>query len=338
MDDLASHLTRRQLLRTAAGSAALAALWPLIESCTGSSSSGGGATKKLGFGHPHPSGAFYAVVEAGIKKEAAKLGYQVLQSRANGDLSAQIAEIQTWISEKVDAMTILALDVNSMAPLVKKAHDAGIPFISYAQVVPGSDGYVLFDDAGAGQVVGQKAADWINTKLGGKAKVAIMGDLTIQNGTPRMLGAQTALKAASPGAEVVYVGKGLLAPEAQQATQSLLVKYPDLKVVICHADDGALGASKAFTSAGVDITNVWIAGYDGSQPAMEQAISGTSPLRMVASLPLFEIGRNSAAVPDNVLKHNPATAYSAPYTYVDADHKAEGQALIDAFNAATKGS
>jgi len=59
---------------------------------------------------------------------------------------------------------------------------------------------------------------------------------------------------------------------------------------------------------------------------------------MVASLPLFEIGRNSAAVPDNVLKHNPATAYSAPYTYVDADHKREGQALIDAFNAATKGS
>jgi ABC-type sugar transport system substrate-binding protein len=334
-DELASLLTRRQLLKSAGGAAAFAALFPLIEACGGST--GGGAAKKLAFGHPHPSGAFYAVVEAGVKSEAKKLGYELLQSRANGDLAAQITEIQTWIAEGVAAMTILALDVNSMAPLLKKAHDAGIPFVSYAQVVPGSDGFVLFDDAGAGQVVGQKVAAWINTKLGGKAKVAIMGDYTIQNGIPRMTGAQNAMMAACPGANVVFTGKGLLAPEAQATTQSLLVKHPDLKVVICHADDGALGAAQAFTNAGVDITNVYIAGYDGSLPAMTKAISGTSPLRLVASLPLFEIGRNSAAVPDNVLKHNPATAYSAPYTYVDIENKAAGQALIDAFNAAVAG-
>ena len=334
-DWLKGELTRRQVLKTVGTVGAFAALFPIIEACGATSSTGSTTKKKLAFGHPNASGAFYAVVEAGIKAECAKRGYDLLQSRANGDLSIQISEVQTWIAERVTAMTILALDINSMAPLLKQAHDAGIPFISYAQVVPGSDGYVLFDDAAAGNQVGMAAADWINTKLGGSAKVAIMGDLTIQNGTPRMLGAETSLKANCKGANVVYVGKGLLAPEAQQVTQSLLVQHPDLKVIICHADDGALGASKAVTSSGIDYSNVWIAGYDGSQPAITQAISGTSPLRYVAALQLYDIGKESCAVADDVVIKDGPTNFTAPYTFCDISNKAACQTLINNFNAVT---
>ena len=335
-DWLKGELTRRQVLKTVGAAGAFAALFPIIEACGGTSSNTSTtAKKKLAFGHPHASGAFYAVVEAGIKAECAKRGYELLQSRANGDLSVQIQEVQTWIAERVTAMTILALDINSMAPLLKQAHDAGIPFVSYAQVVPGSDGYVLFDDAAAGTQVGMAAANWVNTKLGGKAKVAVMGDLTIQNGTPRMLGAKNTLQANAPGVEVVYVGKGLLAPEAQQVTQTLLVQHPDLKIIICHADDGALGAAKAVQASGIDFSNIWIAGYDGSQPAITQAISGTSPLRYVAALQLYNIGQESCAVADDVVIKDGPTNFTAPYTFCDVSNKDACQVLINNFNAVT---
>ena len=292
---------------------------------------------KLAFGHPHPSGAFYAVVEAGAKYESNKLGYQLLQSRANGQLDAQISEVQTWIGEKVSGMTILALDTNSMQPLMKQAQAAGIPFVCYAQSIPGADGFVLFDDAGAAPQVGHAAADWIKNKLGGQAKVAFMGDYTIQNVIIRLNGAEDALKADLPNIDIVFKGKGLLAPEAQQTTQSLLQSHPDLKVIICGADDGALGAAQAFKNSGKDVSDVWIAGYDGSQPAMEQAISGTSPLRQVAALPLYDIGRNVVSVPDNVRRKDGPTSYHAPYVMVNVDNKAVGQDLINKFKAVAGG-
>jgi ribose transport system substrate-binding protein len=243
--------------------------------------------------------------------------------------------VQTWIAQKVDAMTILALDINAMAPFVKQAHDAGIPFVSYAQSVPGSDGYVTFDDASAAPQVGTMAADWINTKLGGTAKVAFMGDYTIENNVIRLNPAKEALLKAAPKAQVVYEGKGLLAPEALATTQTLLQQHPDLKVVIAAADDGALGASQAFTTSGKNVSDVWIAGYDGSEPAMEKAITGTDPLRLVAALPLYTIGQMVVTVPDNVIKKSGETNYKAPYTMVSAANKAEGEKLINDFKAHT---
>jgi len=333
-NDLTAPITRRDALKVAGAAAGLAMFYPTLGASAANRALRGAtaASKQLAFGHPHPSGAFYAVVEAGAKHQASALGYELLQSRANGQLDKQISEVQTWIAEKVTAMTILALDVKSMGPLLKQAHGAGIPFVSYAQVVPGSDGFVLFDDAAAATKVGMAAASWIK-KIGGpgKAKVAFMGDYTIQNVIVRLNNAQKALKAAIPDVNIVFRGKGLLAPEAFATTQTLLQQHPDLNVIICGADDGAIGAARAFVTAGKDVSNVWIAGYDGSQPAMEQAVSGTSPLRLVAALPLYDIGRQVVQVPDNVINKRGNTNYKAPYVMVSTANKAAGVALINKF-------
>jgi ABC-type sugar transport system substrate-binding protein len=336
--DLTSAISRRHALKVAGTAAGLAMFYPALGARAANRAlRGATASKQLAFGHPHPSGAFYAVVEAGAKHQADALGYELLQSRANGMLDKQIAEVQTWIAEKVTAMTILALDVKSMGPLLKQAHSAGVPFVSYAQVVPGSDGFVLFDDASAAAKVGMAAASWIKTKLGGaqNAKVAFMGDYTIQNVIVRLNNAQAALKAAIPNVNIVFRGKGLLAPEAFTTTQSLLQQHPDLNVIICGADDGAIGAARAYVSAGKDVSKVWIAGYDGSQPAMEQAVSGTSPLRLVAALPLYDIGRQVVQVPDNVIHKRGVTNYKAPYVMVSVNNKAAGTALINKFKQLT---
>jgi ribose transport system substrate-binding protein len=334
LEELMTPMTRRAALKRAAGlTAGVAMLTPAVAAYGATRSrTRASASKTLAFGHPHPSGAFYAVVEAGAKDTANKLGYELLQSRANGQLDRQVAEIQTWIAEPVTAMTILALDVKAMGPLRQKAKAAGIPWVSYAQVVPGSDGYDLFDDASAAKQVGLAAAAWIK-KLGGpqNAKVAFMGDYTIQNVIIRLKGAEAALKRAIPNVNIVFRGKGLLAPEAFATTQTLLQQHPDLNVIICGADDGALGASKAYTDASKDISKVWIAGYDGSEPAMQQAISGTSPLRFVAALPLYTIGQMVVRIPDNVIHKRGITTFRAPYTMVSVYNKAAGTALINRF-------
>ena len=109
------------------------------------------------------------------------MNYELLQSRANGQLDAQIAEVQTWIAQKVPAMTILALDINAMTPFVKQAHDAGIVFVSYAQSVPGSDKYRLRpDESGYDNLV--LAGDWTDSGINaGCIEAAVISGLQAAN-------------------------------------------------------------------------------------------------------------------------------------------------------------
>lgn len=291
-----------------------------------------GSKGTIAFGQPHRAGDFYAALLAGAQQEAADRGYTLLESFAEGKVENQINEVNTWIAQGVDAMTVLALDPNAMEPLVKAAQDAGSVFVSYAFKVPGSDGAVLFDDEQGAQIVGEEAARWINDKLGGEAKVVLLGDDTIETPRLRLDGALAVLKEKAPNAEIVARQDGLLAPEALTAMQSLLQANPDINVVLCASDDGALGVSQAYANSGLDTSKVFVAGWDGSKAAMQKVLDG-DVIRADGALDLNLIGRASVFVPANIIEGNTSepTDFAAPYVLVTPDNADEGQRLIDAF-------
>lgn len=56
-------------------------------------------------------------------------GVTVLVQDAEGDISKQLAQAETMIAQKVDAMIINSVDVEGCAPIVDMAAEAGIPLI-----------------------------------------------------------------------------------------------------------------------------------------------------------------------------------------------------------------
>jgi ABC-type sugar transport system substrate-binding protein len=285
---------------------------------------------RIAFAQPHRAGDFYAALIKGAKEEADKLGYELLESFAEGEADAQVAEINTWIGQGVDAIVVLALDPNAMAPLVERAHEAGTKIISYAFDFPGSDGATLFDDAQGATALGQHAGQWIVDKLGGEAKIALLGNDTIETPRLRLDGALAAIQELAPNVEVVARQDGLLAPEALTATQSLLQAHPDLDMIITAADDGALGASQAVNAAGAATDTFYIGGWDGSKQAMQKVIDG-DVIRADGALDLYEIGRSVVWVADNVLHGKEPTRYANPYVLVTADNPEDAERLIAAF-------
>jgi ribose transport system substrate-binding protein len=322
------------LRRTALAGATIPSVTALLAGLTACGSGDGTSSgnKLLGFAHPASTGAFYPPVYAGAVLEAKKRGWTVLESHAQLKLDKQVAEIQAWIAQGVDALTVAAIDLNAMAPLVKRAHAAGIAVVAYSNPIPGADASMVWGDPAAARLVGAAAGKWINEKLDGKAKVAFMGAYDIPVLATRLRGAKPALLETAPGADIVYEGKGGIASEAFDVTSSLLQRHPDLKVVICAADDGALGSSQAFLKAGVDVKDVWVAGYDGSKPALEKAITGTNPLRAVAALDLVSIGRHVVSIPDDFIKEKRAEKWVAPYTLVDGSNPEVGERFIRSFS------
>jgi len=328
---------RRTTLKLLAG--AIAGL-PLVAACgdddepagAASDGEGGGERRRIAFGQPHREGDFYVALIAGARAEAEAQNVELLESFASGEVEAQLNEINTWIAQGVDALTVLALDPKAVSPLIKKAQAADIVWVSYAFNVPGSDAVTTFDDIQGGKIVGEEAGKWINDKLGGSAEVAMLGDDTVETPRIRLDEAKKALAATCPGAKIVARQDGLLGPDALKATQSLLQAHPDVKVVLCAADDGALGASQAIGQSDVNKDEMFVAGWDGSRAAMQKVLDG-DVIRAVGALDLSAVGRSVVSVPLAVIDGKGEKEYAAPYVLVTPENKAEAERLIKAFDA-----
>jgi ribose transport system substrate-binding protein len=295
-------------------------------------------SKTIAFAQPDTSASVYPLLLKGAKQEAAKRGYQLLESHANHQLDAQVNELNTWIAQGIGGVIVLPLDNNAMLPLIQKAHSAGVKFLDYSdKALPGTDGWVIFNNLQGAALVGADAGRWVNRTLGGKAQVALLTHEIQQTGRDRIHGGIKALQKVAPKAKVVAKHEGVLAAECLTVTQSLLQAHPDLNVILCIADDGALGAEKAFAQTHPSAARkrtMYIAGWDGSIPAMKAVISG-GVIRSTGALDLVGIGAASVRATANAIEGTGSTRINYPYVLVSqsAAGKKTGRQLLAKYGA-----
>jgi len=286
---------------------------------------------QIAFGQPDRTADVYKPLIAGAKLEGQERGYEVLESFAEGRADKQIAEINTWIGSGVKAMTILPLDEKAMQPAIEKAHEAGIVFVSYSDIIPNADGYTIFDSVQGGEMVGEWVGNWINENLGGEAEIASLTADFHETGRQRIGGAEKLIAELAPNAKVVNRTEAVLAPEAFDATQSILQANPNVNVILCIADDGCLGAAQAFEASGRDPSTMCIVGWDGSREVMKRILEG-GPIRATGALDLLAIGRSAIWVPANIIENTEPKNYNSEYVLVTADTPDVAQELIDAYD------
>ena len=324
---------RKFVAGAAAGAAGLAFPGKLFAYANRSSNS-----KTIAFAQPDTSASVYPLLLKGAKQEAAKRGYQLLESHANHQLDAQVNELNTWIAQGIGGVIVLPLDNNAMLPLIQKAHDAGVKFLDYSdKALPGTDGWVIFNNLQGAALVGADAGRWVKRTLGGKAKVALLTHEIQQTGRDRIHGGIKALQKVAPKSKVVARHEGVLAAECLTVTQSLLQAHPDLNVILCIADDGALGAEKAFMQTHPSAARqktMYIGGWDGSIPAMK-AVVGGGVIRSTGALDLVGIGAASVQATADAIEGNGPTRINYPYVLVSqsAAGKRIGRQLIAKYGA-----
>lgn len=277
-------VSRRTLLKTAG--AGLAATMLDMRSPASAA-----ARRRIAFGQGDRSANYYQGLMNAVQERAAKYDYEILQAFWGQDPQKQISEIRTWLTAGVDAMIVLPLDANAIAPVVEACHDAGHLFVSYANRVPGEDGYIKWGDRDAGKNLGDRVVRHVKEKLGGKAEVGFLTATGIQVITDRIESTREAILGALPDTRF-YEAKALNAPDGLKAVQSMLQAHPDLKVLVCSTDDGALGARSAYMNSGLSPENIFIAGFDGAKQNLELLKARDPFLQASASLPIKEIGYN----------------------------------------------
>jgi ribose transport system substrate-binding protein len=214
---------------------------------------------------------FFNQMNEGATAAAEKAGANLVIFNANNDPAAQNNAIETYIAQGVNAIIVVAIDVNGVMPAVEQAAAAGIPVLAVDAILPQGPqkAQIGVDNAGAGAQIGDVFLDYVGTELDGSAEIGIVGALNsfIQN--QRQKGFEDTIKS-NPEITVVGVVDGRnIQDNALAAAETLITGNPGMTAVYATGEPALVGAVAAVEAQG-ETDRVKIFGWD----LTEQVIKG----------------------------------------------------------------
>jgi rhamnose transport system substrate-binding protein len=231
---------------------------------------------------------YFAAAKTGVDKAAGETGGKVIQvgpNEAKADL--QIPFISDLTTQKVSAIIISADGKDEVAPALKAAMAAGIKVVGFDSS-PAVGAYNVFVNQVDFSGVGVNLADWAcelaPSCTGEIAILSAAATATNQNAWIDLLKTTLATDKYK-GLKLVETAYGDDdATKSTQQAQTLLTKYPNLKVIVAPTTVGILAAaqvvSKAGKSASVKVTGL---GFPNDMKAFVK--DGTSPVFGLWSVP-----------------------------------------------------
>ncbi len=210
----------------------------------------------------------YTFLVDACQKMADSQGITLTPVDVKMDASLQINALENMIAQKVDVIIVDPVDAKAINTQIKAAMDQGVKIISLSGKTDAYDSYLTIDHRKVGYVEGQMAAKWINEKLGGKAEVGIfnyrLGSVLIS----REDGMREALEKECPGAQIVAEGQADNPTDGMKVAENFLQAHPNLKVILCVNDAGALGAVEAVQAANKAADDFAVFGADSAPEAL----------------------------------------------------------------------
>ncbi|PSJ47299.1 rhizopine-binding protein [Zobellella endophytica] len=172
---------------------------------------------------------FLTLVRQAMQEKVAELeGVDAQFEDAKNDVGQQLQQVESFVNQGLDAIVINPVDTQAVAPIIKRAADAGIPLIFVNRrpeaELPEGMAFVGSDS----KVAGVLQMEYIAEQLGGKGNVAIlMGALSDEATRDRTRG-----------------------------VEEVAARYPDIKIITKET-------AKWGRKEGIDITNNWLlSGYE----------------------------------------------------------------------------
>lgn len=236
---------------------------------------------------------YFVSLSQGYKDAAAAfegVNVDVVEIDPKMDSLQQVAAIENFIQLDVDAIIITAIDPAAVDSAVKDAMKAGIKVVAHYNALGAQDLMSGISTYGMGFVAGQEAANWVNEKLGGKTKVALLTWDKTQFDIDRTDGMKAALSMYAPGAEIVAEQAADAIPSGLSAAETILQVHPDVKVFVCYNDEACLGALSAVEAANLATEDFGIFGVNASPEALTKIQDGTV-FRGTASIDPYNHGK-----------------------------------------------
>ncbi len=238
---------------------------------------------------------FYKDLEAGLKAEAEKNGFEVIVQSGDMDLAKQQSQIENFIVQKVSAIVVCPADSKGIAPAIEKANAANIPVFT-ADISAGG-GKVVSHIASDNTLGGKMAAEFIANLLKDGGEVGIIGQPEVQSTIDREKGFKDEMTKHPNIKVVATLNGGGVRDRATKAADDMLQGNPNLKAIFAINDDSALGALASAETRGKK--DLIIVGYDATPEAVTKIQAQTMLKADVAQDPKL-IGKQTI---ETIVKH-----------------------------------
>lgn len=235
---------------------------------------------KVGFSQTVSDNPWRLAETKSMQDEAAKRGWEIVVTDAGGSAAKQVQDVDSLISQKVEAIFLAPQEEKPLVPAVMKAKAAGIPVILLDRNVDqtmaqGGKDYVTFIGSDFVQE-GQRVGEWLIKKTNGQAKIIeLEGTTGSSPANDRKKGFDDTIKAQA-GMKILDSQTGQFnRDKGRQVMQTLLTAHPDVTVVYAHNDEMAIGAIAALEAAGKKPgKDVMVVSIDGEKDALQAIVDG----------------------------------------------------------------
>ena len=224
---------------------------------------------------------FFVDVRDGAQQEAQTLGIKLVVTDAQNDLAKQISDIEDLIQQRVNVLLVNATDSAGVAPVVKKANDAGIPVFAIDRAIDISTGAMVTAQIASDNVYGGRLqARRLAEVLGGNGNVVeLEGIPGASAAVDRKSGFEDELKAVAPNIAIIAdQPAGFDQAEGLNVMQNLLQAHQGkVDAVVAANDSMAVGALQAIQQAGAKRANgqpIVVIGFDAIDQALQQIRAG----------------------------------------------------------------
>lgn len=261
---------------------------------------GEGRDYLIGMSQANNAEPYRQVMNNDITAAAKKVdGFDVKIADAAQDNSKQVADVENFLTQKIDLLIISPNEAKPLTGVVKKAYDQGIPVIVLDRKVEG-DAYTAFiggDNVAIGKAAGEYYAKTLLPEGGTVIEIAGLPGAT--PAAERAQGFREGIKG-NPKIEIIASQPGdWLREKGQSVADALLKVHPDVDAIYAHNDPMAEGAYLAAKAAGLE-TKIKFTGID-ALPVPSGGIKAVEQGRMAATWVYATGGREAIDLAKKIL-------------------------------------
>jgi len=259
-----------------------------------------------------------------LRDEAAKRGYELVVTDAQGQTAKQVSNVEDLIARRVNLILLAPREYEGLAPALQAAKEAKIPVILVdraAAGTPGEDYVTLLASNFVEQ--GKRAAEWLAKKTNGQAKIVeLSGTAGASVAKDRGDGFREGIKA-YPGMQIVASQTGDFSrASAQRVMQNVAQSLgKQITAVYAHNDEMALGAIEALKAVN-KLDKVLVGGVDATGDALAAMKAGDLKITVFQDAK----GQGAGGVDAAVKLYNGDTVpgyVDVPYQLVTPDNLAD---------------
>lgn len=232
---------------------------------------------KIGFAFYGLSNPVWAELVEGAVAYGAEKGCQVTYVDAGEDPSAQITQIENFITSGVDAIAVLAIDATSLENICKEAIDQGIYILDYSRGIKNAYCNLSLDPILDAEEMIKMIAPFIDEKYpDGVFEWAHLDIPVNELGVTQGNAIEKNMLERWPNSKLVANGATLTTEEGLNNTQSIIQAHPDCRVIISQSAGGGVGGNEAIKAvASPEEYDDWLLfSIDATEQEVQNIING----------------------------------------------------------------